>query len=416
MPRKRNSQCPCGQCEQDGMAAEQHQRWLDILSLLNERQARLYVAEKAIDLGHGGITKMAQITGMTRQTIAKGIGELRAGIREEDSDRIRQMGGGRKRIGQANPQLLHDLNAIMEGTTGGDPMSSLKWTSKSTRRIAEELVRKGHAISHETVCRLLYELGFSLRGNVKSLSQGDHPQRDAQFRYIADMAKAFHKAKMPVISVDTKKREKVGEFKNPGRNWRRQSRVVNAYDFPHLAEGKAIPYGIYATSRNTGMVRVGVSRDTAEFAVDSIKRWWRLMGQRHYSPATRLLIFADGGGSNGSRNRLWKQQLQKFADACDLEITVCHYPPGTSKWNKIEHRMFSHISLNWKGEPLTSYETVINLINGTRTKTGLKIRAELTQKRYRNGIRVSDADMKKLNLEKHNTHPHWNYTIRPRST
>jgi len=271
MPRKRNSRCLCDTCKKDEMTAEQHQRWLDVLSLLNERQARLYVAEKAIDLGRGGISKIAEITGMARPTIMKGIRELRAGISREESERIRRTGAGRKRIQATAPQLLPDLEAIMQESAGGDPMSSLKWTSKSTRRIAEDLSRKGHAVSHETVCRLLHDLGFSLRGNVKSLSRGDHPQRDTQFRYIASMAKRFQKAKMPVISVDTKKQEKIGEFKNPGRNWRRQSRHVHAYDFPHLAEGKAIPYGIYDTFRNAGMVRVGMTSDTAEFAMDGIK-------------------------------------------------------------------------------------------------------------------------------------------------
>ena len=416
MPRERNSRCPCDACQRDKVAAEQHQRWLDVLSLLNERQARLYVAEKALDLGRGGISTMAEVTGMTRPTIMKGIRELRAGIPREELDRIRRTGAGRKPIQATDPQLLPDLVAIMQESAGGDPMSSLKWTSKSTRHLAEELSRKGHAISQETVCRLLYDLGFSLRGNVKSLSRGDHPERDAQFRYVANMANRFQKAKMPVISVDTKKQEKIGAFKNPGRNWRRRPRHVHAYDFPHLAEGKAIPYGIYDTVRNTGMVRVGMTSDTAEFAVDSIRRWWRLMGRRHYPGAWRLLIFADGGGSNGSRNRLWKQQLQMFADTEGLEITVCHYPPGTSKWNKIEHRMFSHISLNWKGEPLTSYETVINLINGTRTKAGLKIRAELTRKQYQKGIKVSEADMSEIRLKRHKTHPHWNYTIQPRKS
>ena len=398
------------------MTAQEHQRWLDILSLLNERQARLYVAEKAIQLGRGGVSKMSEITGMSRPTIIKGMAELRGGIARQERDRIRRAGGGRKRIGEANPALLRDLESLMESSTGGDPMSKLKWTSKSTRRLAEELGHLGHRVSHETVCRLLYDLGYSLRGNVKSLSKGDHPDRDAQFRYIASLAEEFQSSQLPVISVDTKKQEKVGQFKNAGRKWRRQPRKVHAYDFPQLAEGKAIPYGVYDPARNVGMVRVGISRDTAEFAVDSIKRWWRYMGQRHYRGAKKLLIFADSGGSNGSRNRLWKLRLQEFADACDLEITVCHYPPGTSKWNKIEHRMFSYISLNWRGEPLDSYETVIELINNTRTKTGLKIRAELTQKRYKKGIKISDGAMKELNIQPHDTHPQWNYTIRPRNS
>jgi hypothetical protein len=266
------------------------------------------------------------------------------------------------------------------------------------------------------VGRLLQdELGFSLRANVKSRSAGHHSDRDAQFGYINRTVEDFHKAQQPVISVDTKKQEKVGDFKSPGRRWEREPRHVNAYDFPHLARGKAIPYGIYDVYHNVGMVNVGITKDTAEFAVDSITRWWRVMGQRRYPQATRLLICADGGGSNGSRNRLWKASLQQLANRTGLSLTVCHYPPGTSKWNKIEHRMFSFISINWQGKPLESYETVIQLINGTKTRTGLKIRAELCLTVYEKGVKVSAADLNDLNLTPHDLHPNWNYTIAPQT-
>ena len=413
MPRRRNSTCPCADCNR-GITVELHHRWLSVLGTLNERQARLYAAEKALELGHGGVAYLSIITGLHRHTITKGIRELESGIVAEDAYCIRQAGGGRKPIECAEPQLLSELESIMEESTGGDPMSALRWINKSTRRLAKELTERGYTVSHETVCRLLHDLDYSLRGNVKSLSRGDHPQRDAQFRAINRLVKRFQRAKNPVISVDTKKKEKVGEFRNPGRRWSRKAKHVNAYDFPHLAEGKAIPYGVYDVGRNAGMVRVGITRDTAEFAVDTIIRWWTAVGRRVYPDAKKILICADGGGSNGSRNRLWKVCLQNFADKSRLTVTVCHYPPGTSKWNKIEHRMFSYITLNWQGEPLSSYETVIGLINGTSTATGLKIRAELTTKEYEKGIKVSAEELDELKLTRHKTNPDWNYSIAPR--
>jgi len=376
----------------------------------------LYVAEKAIELGRGGIQEMTVITGMNRQTIRKGIQELDAGIAVEAPEQIRRRGGGRKRIEHTQPRILRDLAAIMKAATAGDPMTSLKWTNKSTRSLAEELQAQGHVIEANTVGRLLQnQLGFSLRANVKSRSAGHHANRDAQFGYINRSVEEFRKAQQPVISVDTKKQEKIGDFKNPGRRWEHEDRKVNAYDFPSLARGKAIPYGIYDVYHNVGMVNVGITKDTAEFAVDSIGRWWRIMGKRCYPQATRLLICADGGGSNGSRNRLWKVSLQQLANRIGLTLTVCHYPPGTSKWNKIEHRMFSFISINWQGKPLESYETVIQLINGTKTRTGLKVHAELCAKVYEKGIKVSADEIQELNLTHHDLHPNWNYSIGPKT-
>ncbi len=398
------------------MSVEKHQRWLDMIGLLNERQARLYVAEKALELGRGGINQLAEITGMNRLTIRKGIQEIDAGIEVEATEYIRRRGGGRRRIELDQPRILRDLAAIMKAATAGDPMTSLKWTNKSTRHLAKELQAQGHSIEANTVGRLLQdELGFSLRANVKSRSAGHHADRDAQFGYINRSVEEFHKAQQPVISVDTKKQEKVGNFKNAGRAWENKDRHVNSYDFPQLSRGKAIPYGIYDVYHNVGMVNVGITKDTADFAVDSIARWWQVMGKRRYPKATRLLICADGGGSNGSRNRLWKVSLQRFANRTGLRLTVCHYPPGTSKWNKIEHRMFSFISINWQGKPLESYETVIQLINGTTTRTGLKVHAELCPKVYEKGVKVSTAEIQDLNLTRHDLHPNWNYSIGPQT-
>ena len=397
----------------DTMIQEQHHRWLSLLTQLNERQARLYVAEKALEAGHGGIRKLMEITGINRQTIRKGIRELRNGCSQGETDRVRRQGGGRKPLQISDPRVLCDLATIMEEMTAGDPMSALRWTNKSTRHLAKQLQMQGHAIEADTVSRLLRVLGFSLRANVKSKSAGHHADRDAQFRYIDRMAKRFQRAQQPVISVDTKKQEKVGDFKNPGKTYRRTPQQVNAYDFPNLARGKAIPYGIYDVYENVGMVNVGMTRDTAEFAVDSIDCWWRRLGKRHYAKATQLLICADGGGSNGTRNRLWKVRLQELANRTGLTLTVCHYPPGTSKWNKIEHRMFSFISINWQGQPLESYETVVQLINGTTTESGLTIHAELCLEEYETGIKISDQEFQGINIKRHRTHPQWNYTIRP---
>lgn len=297
-------------------------------------------------------------------------------------------------------------------------MSLLRWTNKSTTRIAEELTRQGHATSDETVRRRLRELGYSLQANLKTKEEGSGVGRDAQFRYINRQVKRYLARGEPVLSVDTKKKERVGNFKNSGQTWRPQGEPleVNVYDYPHLGVGTAIPYGAYDVHGNEGFVNVGMTHDTAEFAVESVRRWWRLFGQRHYPQAHRMLLCADGGGSNGSGNRAWKYHLQQLSDQAGLEVTVCHYPPGTSKWNKIEHRMFSFISLNWKGQPLVSYETVVNLIGATRTQTGLRVKARLDAKWYEAGLKIPDEEMERINLRPHSTHPVWNYTISPRTS
>jgi hypothetical protein len=318
-------------------------------------------------------------------------------------------------VEEANPSLQRRLKAIVEETTAGDPMSPLKWTSKSTRTIAEELERSGHSVSNVTVARCLAEMGYTLQANVKTREGPQHPDRDTQFRYLNRQVKSFRRTGDPVISVDTKKKELVGAFKNGGRRWMPQGKpdAVSVHDFPSQAEGKAIPYGAYDIARNRAVVNVGVTHETAEFAVESIRRWWHMDGRRHYRGAPRLLICADSGGGNGSRQRAWKVHLQQLSDETGLAISVCHYPPGTSKWNKIEHRLFSFISLNWKGKPLINFETVVNLIGGTRTKTGLKVKAILDTNPYETGVELSKKDMDQLHLTRHKTHPDWNYTISP---
>ncbi len=387
---------------------------LKVLDALNESQARWYVAREVLARGRGGLKAMYELTGMSRPTILKGIRELR-GQKGLPRERVRQPGGGRKRLEESDPGLQTALERIMEENTAGDPMSWLRWTNKSTVRIAEELTRLGHSVSDETVRRRLADMGYSLQANVKNLEESA-AGRDRQFRYINRQVKQFLARQEPVLSVDTKKKERVGNFKNAGKAWRPkgQPMEVNVYDFPHLGVGPAIPYGAYDQQRNEGFVNVGISHDTAEFAVESVRRWWRWIGRRRYPEAERLLLCADGGGSNGSRNRAWKYHLQQLADQSGLIVTVCHYPPGTSKWNKIEHRMFSFISLNWQGKPLVSYETVINLIGATRTATGLRVKAKLDTRYYEAGVKISDEEMKQISLRTHSPHPEWNYTISPR--
>jgi len=349
--------------------------WMKVLGTLNEYQARLFVAERALDLGRGGISRLARLTGMSRVTITQGVKDLSsaARLRSASLGRVRNPGGGRKKVEDGDPALRARLKEIVEETTAGDPMSPLKWTSKSTRTIALELTRSGHPVSSVTIGRCLEDMGYTLQANVKTREGAQHPDRDAQFRYLNRQVKNFRRDGSPVISVDTKKKELVGAFKNGGRRWLPQGKAdeVSVHDFPHLGEGKAIPYGAYDIARDRAVVNVGVTHDTAEFAVESIRRWWRLDGKRHYWGADRLLICADSGGSNGNRQRAWKLHLQALSDETGMAITVCHYPPGTSKWNKIEHRLFSFISLNWRGQPLLNFETVINLIGGTHTRSGL---------------------------------------------
>ena len=391
---------------------------LKVLGALNEAQARWYVAREALARGRGGLKAMHELTGMSRPTILKGMRELKELDELSSGERVRQLGGGRKRLEASDPGLERALERIMEETTAGDPMSLLRWTNKSTSRIARELTRQGHPVSDETVRRRLGEWDYSLQGNAKNKEEESSGEgRDAQFGYINAQVKKHLARGEPVVSVDTKKKERVGNFKNGGKTWRPQGQPVevNVYDYPHLGLGTAIPYGAYDVQRNEGFVNVGMTHDTAEFAVHSLRQWWKMVGRRHYPQAKALLVCADGGGSNGSRNRAWKFHLQKLSDQFGVVVTVCHYPPGTSKWNKIEHRMFSFISLNWQGQPLTSYETVVNLIGSTRTKTGLRVRVKLDPKFYEPGVKISDEAMEQLNIKQHRIHPVWNYTIAPRA-
>ena len=392
--------------------------WLRVLGTLNEFQARLFVAQKARAEGRGGISRLARLTGMARPTIMKGIAELKgdAPLPRAEAGRIRRPGAGRKRIEVADPGMERALRRILEETTAGDPMSYLRWTQKSTRTLAEELAYLGHGVSHVTVARCLHAMGYSLQANVKTLEGPQHPDRDQQFRYLNRQVSKFMRSRDPVLSVDTKKKELVGAFKNAGRSWHRQGRpeAVLIHDFPVAGHGKAIPYGTYDVARDEALVNVGITHETAEFAVESLRRWWRMLGKRAYPRARRLLICADAGGSNGSRLRAWKVHLQALADQLRVPITVCHYPPGTSKWNKIEHRLFSFVSMNWQGRPLVSYQAVVNLIGHTSTRSGLKVRALLDTRRYETGQRFAEQEMNALRLKRHAFHGDWNYTIQPR--
>jgi len=389
---------------------------LDVLGTLNEAQARWFVAREAMIRGHGGIKEVCSLTGVSKPTVIKGMKELKSGKPLCPEGRVRRKGGGRKKIVEQHPETQTIVAGIMDETTVGDPMSLLKWTSKSTYQIRDQLQTLGYSISEDTVGRMLKDMEYSLQANVKSKEGKNHKERDRQFHHINELAKAFVASKDPVVSVDAKKKERIGEFKNSGRKWRAKGspREVNVYDFPSLSKGAACLYGTYDEQRNAGMVNVGMSHDTAEYAVESIRRWWTRFGCRHYRKATRLLVCADGGGSNSSRSRGWKFFLQQLADTIGLSITVCHYPPGTSKWNRIEHRMFSFISMNWRGEPLVSFETVINLISSTTTRTGLRIKAVLDTNEYQTGVRISDEQIEELSIETDEFQPKWNYTIRPR--
>jgi len=392
--------------------------FLKAMSGADSVQARRFAAAKALEIGWGGVSKVSSITGLSRRTIDKGVQELENEDELEKPERLRKPGGGRKKAEDKDPTLINDLEEIMKESTAGNPMSLLKWTYKSTYAIAEELQLKGHDVSHDTVRRLLKEDNYSLQANKKTLEGKSGPERDCQFRYINAQATKFMDEDDPVISVDAKKKEKIGDFKNSGRTWRLKGdpEQVNVYDFPSLAIGSAIPYGIYDPKINDGLVNVGKSHNTAEFAVESIRQWWNIVGKYHYAECKKLLICADGGGSNGSRNRSWKFFLQDLADEIGLAITVCHFPPGTSKWNKIEHCMFSFISMNWRGKPLTSYETIIKLIGSTKTKKGLRVEARLDEKDYETGKKISDGDMERLKIIFHELYPNWNYSIEPRVT
>jgi len=382
---------------------------------LTERARRIWAATEARAGGWGGIAGVARATGISYSTIQRGLQELTA---EEPlaPERIRRLGGGRKRTLDKDPTLMADLEGLVEPTASGDPMSPLRWTAKSVRQLAASLQRMGHQVSRQLVAELLAAAGYCLQGNRKTREGTAHPDRDAQFRYINQQVRRFQAATQPVISVDTKKKELVGDFKNAGREWRPQGQPVpvRVHDFLIPEQGKAIPYGVYDLTRNAGWVSVGVDHDTATFAVRTIGRWWRKMGRPRYRRAGALLITADAGGSNGARVRLWKWELQQLATRTGLAITVCHLPPGTSKWNKIEHRLFSYISTNWRGRPLVSLAVIVNLIGATRTAAGLRVRCELDRGAYPKGRDVTDTQMATLNLEPHRFHGDWNYTLHPR--
>jgi transposase len=385
-----------------------------VLPHLDERQRRLVLAAEARSLGHGGISLVARASGVSRVTITAGVGELEAG-QDPMPGRARRPGAGRKPLAETDPGLREALDALVEPVTRGDPMSRLRWTAKSTRNLAEELGRVGHEVSHDSVGRLLHEAGYSLQSNAKTIEGRQHPDRDAQFRYINDRVTAHVADGAPVISVDAKKKELIGEYANKGRDWRPKGdpRRVDVHDFPG-PEGKAVPYGIYDLAADTGWVSVGCDGDTAAFAVETIRRWWHTVGMSAYPRAKRLLVTADAGGSNGYRLRLWKKELAALATETGLTITVCHMPPGTSKWNRIEHRLFSHISMNWTGQPLTSHEVAVNLIAGTTTRTGLTVRAERDTGTYPRGIKISDKEMRQLkeqHVRPHEFHGEWNYDV-----
>ena len=389
------------------------EKFATVLPYLNEKQRRLLLAAEARALGRGGINRVAAAAGVSRPTIRKALGELEQPL--GSPERVRRVGGGRKRTRDRDPTILAALEALVEPDSRGDPMSPLRWTCKSTRQLADALTRGGHPASHRLVADLLHAADYSLQANVKTLEGTEHPDRDAQFRYLNEQVKAVLAESHPVISVDTKKKELVGRFKNGGREWRpsEQPEPVNVHDFPDPKVGKAIPYGIYDVGRNTGWVNVGQDHDTATFAVTSLRRWWHAVGLPAYPRARRLLICADGGGSNGYRVRLWKVEIQRFADATGLEVVVCHLPPGTSKWNKIEHRLFSHISMNWRGRPLVSHEVVVQLIGATTTRAGLTVQAELDTGTYPTDVKVTDAEMAAVRITPHPFHGEWNYTIAP---
>lgn len=396
-------------------------KYESLMGDLDERARRRWSAVEALSLGRGGIAAVARATGISDRTIRNGIRELREGDAPPEG-RQRRTGGGRKSVNERDPGVLRELNGLVEASIRGDPMSPLRWTCKSTRELAAHLKKCGHTVSHTTVSKLLKAEGFSLQSNRKTIEGKQHPDRDAQFRHISSRIMSQQRLGQPALSVDTKKKEIVGKYKNSGRKWRRkgQPTEVQTHDFPEKDEAgkaiKAVPYGVYDIGRNEAWVNVGVTHDTAEFAVASIRTWWRRLGRRRYPRAQlrRILITADSGGSNGARNRLWKYELQHLADELDVELEVCHFPPGTSKWNKIEHRVFCHITRTWRGEPLVSYEVVVSLIGATYTTTGLEVHATLDASDYKKGIKISKADFAAINLKPCKFHGDWNYIITSR--
>ena len=391
-------------------------KYESLAPLVDERVRRCWAAAEAKAIGWGGISAVAQATGLSRNTIQAGIEELeqRHEVGEEHL-RVRRPGGGRKPLTETDPGLLRELKKLLDDSTRGDPQSPLKWTSKSCQHLADELNRKGHQVSHDTVANLLHEMDYSLQSNSKTKEGSNNPDRDDQFKHINRQVKAFQKRGQPVISVDTKKRELLGDFHQKGRTWRPKGKPikVRTHDFEDEQLGHAIPYGVYDLTHNQGWVSVGIDRDTAEFAVETIRHWWYEMGRAFYPLAAELLVTADAGGSNGYRLRLWKVALQALADETGLRITVCHFPPGTSKWNKIEHRMFCHITKNWRGTPLVSRTVIVNLIGNTTTDTGLRIKAKLDLNTYPKGIEITDEEIGAINLKKNKFHGEWNYTISP---
>ena len=386
-----------------------------VLPMLNERQRRIYLSAEAQSIGWGGKSKIAQLTSVTRRTISKGESDSLVTQGDATKKRIRKVGGGRKKVIEHQPEILQAIENIVSPHTMGNPMNPLIWTSKSIRKIASELLILGYRVSHEVVRQCLIGLGYSLQANKKTKEGGDSPDRNAQFEHINKTAKEFAECNDPVISVDCKKKELVGEYKNNGQEWTpvKNPKEVNVYDFIDKTNGKASPYGVYDIQNNRGWVNVGISSDTATFAVSTIRDWWEQEGKIYYPSSNRLYINADGGGSNGSRNHLWKAELQKFSNESRLDIYVSHYPPGTSKWNKIEHRLFSFISKNWRAKPLTSLLVIINLIGATTTTTGLTVKANLDEKIYLKGIKVTEQERQKLNISRIDFHGEWNYRISP---
>ena len=393
------------------------QKFAAVWPMLDERTRRLMAASEALVLPYGGVSRVHRACGLSRKAIAKGVREIQSGAVLE-AGRVRRRGAGRKPLTARDPQLVAALDRLIEPDTRGDPDSPLRWVCKSTRVLAAELGRQRHPISHVKLAQLLHAQHYSLQGTRKTEEGADHPDRDAQFRYINARVKQALAAGRPVLSVDTKKKELVGNYANAGRQWRpvRQAPRVQGHDFPTPEVPRAYPYGIYDVGRNTGFVTVGTDHDTAAFAVASLRGWWRAEGRRLYGKAKTLLITADAGGSNGARLRLWKWELQKFADETGRALAVCHFPPGTSKWNKVEHRLFSFSSSNWRGEPLRDYETIVNLIARTTTAKGLKVICRLDRRKYATGRRISDDEMQHINLERDRFHGDWNYVIKPHRT
>ena len=403
----------------DAAAIERLRRKFQALTMvMDERMRRQWAAAEAIELAWGGVSSVAKATGLSRTTILSGIRELklRESSQELPSPNIRRPGAGRKPLVESDPDLWDALDALVDPVTRGHPETPLRWTCKSTRNLAAELCRQGHPVSDRTVACLLYAAGYSLQANRKTLEGNGHPDRNAQFEHISQQVQRVQKRGQPVVSIDTKKKELVGDFKNPGQDWRPEDepQKVRVHDFKDKDLGKAIPHGVYDMTNNQGWVSVGIDHDTAHFAANSIRQWWENMGQQRFPRASELMITADGGGSNNYRSRLWKVALQNLADQLDFKLKVCHFPPGTSKWNKIEHRLFSYITSNWRGQPLVNLATIVNLIASTTTMTGLLVQAALDTNIYETGIKVSDEEMAKLRLTPSNFHGEWNYTIAPR--